>query len=192
METQKINELISEFEARHGRPLNPYEVGMVGLRNQTRSNKFDDVFIYFYKESGVWVVKEITKFTTDPGFLSLTSPSNSKGTAILKEGFYKDCWKLGTHKGYNALVQCRSVTVYRDSNRDTILDTKNVPTDTGLFGINIHRASASKENQVVDNWSAGCQVFANPIQFANFITLLNKNASLSKQTYYSYLLKQLS
>ena len=40
------------------------------------------------------------------------------------------------------------------------LNTEN--TDTGVFGINIHRATkyAGKKSSQVDKWSAGCQVIA--------------------------------
>ena len=34
-----------------------------------------------------------------------------------------------------------------------------------MFGINIHRASATRESTQVDKWSAGCQVVANPHEY---------------------------
>ena len=50
--------------------------------------------------------------------------------------------------------QVKPVKIYRDGNRDNTVD-RNVPTQEGLFGINIHTAGW---NYVVWNWSAGCIV----------------------------------
>ena len=67
---------------------------------------------------------------------------NSKGVAILKPGQYLKSHKLRLHGGkYLALGQQNPLTVYRDNNRDDNYDLNESKTDTGLFGINIHRAS---------------------------------------------------
>lgn len=158
----------------------PYELNIVGIRNSsTIPNKFDDTLYVFWKnDSGNWEGKHYT-ITTDPGTYWLQNPSSNLGTAILKEGQYKDTYKLGLHKGqYKALVQSKPVTVYRDYDRKALLDFNNGREDTGLFGINIHRSSPTGTSQNVDKWSAGCQVFENGQDFAKFIELADKHNSL--------------
>jgi hypothetical protein len=88
---------------------------------------------------------------------------NRLGAAILKPGQYEGCWKIGNHRGYEALVQDKPVIVYRDNNRDNILDvaSQNVDIHVGVFGINIHRANRNGRSVQVDKWSAGCQVLQN-------------------------------
>ena len=88
---------------------------------------------------------------------------NDKGVAILKPGQYRSSHKLRLHGGkYLALGQQKPLTVYRDNNRDDKYDLDESKTDTGIFGINIHRASKyeGKKSTNIDKWSAGCQVIA--------------------------------
>jgi len=93
------------------------------------------------------------------------------GTAILKPGQYRRSEAIGKHRGpYDALTQVRPVSVFRDPNRDEVLDDGGFE-ETGLFGINIHRANPSRESVQVDKCSAGCQVIADPVEFDVFISL---------------------
>ena len=104
---------------------------------------------------------------------------NPQGTAILKEGQYINTYGLGLHRGkYMALVQKRPVTVLRDYDRNAVLDFLNGTPDTGLFGINIHRASESGTTKVVEHYSAGCQVFANATDYLLFMTLCERHKQL--------------
>jgi hypothetical protein len=87
---------------------------------------------------------------------------------------------MGMHRGkYLALVQKRPVTVMRDYDRNATLDFLNGKLDTGLFGINIHRASENGTTKTVDQYSAGCQVFANVTEFILFLSLCEKHKSLN-------------
>jgi hypothetical protein len=61
--------------------------------------------------------------------------------------------------------------VWRDSNKDHTYDYDNSTIDVGMFGINIHHAGAHSEN--VNNWSAGCTVFANMDEFDDFMGLVD-------------------
>jgi hypothetical protein len=102
-----------------------------------------------------------------------------QGTAILKEGQYKDAYQIGLHKGkYYALVQRKPVTVIRDYDRNAILDFNNGRLDTGMFGINIHRASINGTTKTVDIHSAGCQVFSNVNDFNLLMQLAEKHRQL--------------
>ena len=141
-------------------------VNIVGIRNMatgTRvTNKFDDKITISYKEEGEWQY-HIFNCTTDPGDDWMDNPMNSKGCAILKPGQYKSSHKLRLHAGkYLALGQQNPVTVYRDRNADGVYDFDDSSTTTGIYGINIHRATskAGRKSTYVDKWSAGCQVIA--------------------------------
>jgi hypothetical protein len=102
-----------------------------------------------------------------------------QGTAILMQGQYKDAYQIGLHRGqYYALVQRNPVTVIRDYDRNAILDFQNGRKDTGLFGINIHRALINGTTKTVDNYSAGCQVFANINDFNLLMQLAEKHRQL--------------
>ena len=144
-----------------------FNVNIVGVRNSLTKDKvtnaFDDVMTLSYKKDGEWQYHEFD-CTTDPGTHYMNSPIvESKGTAILKPGQYRGSHKIRKHQGrYEALGQCRPVTVYRDNNRDDVYNLNTEKTDTGLYGINIHKATkyAGKNSTQVDKWSAGCQVLA--------------------------------
>lgn len=126
--------------------------------------------------------------TTEPGTYWLEKPMNNLGTAVLQPNQYVNCWRIGYHgSGLNkheALVQCNSITVYRDNNKDLIPE-KTQRLTKGLFGINIH--STGILNWIaknIDKWSAGCQVFASYNSFKEFMFLLKE----SKETFFSYTL----
>jgi hypothetical protein len=78
---------------------------------------------------------------------------------------------------YPALVQCAPVAVYRDNNKDKIEDFDPRTIEWGDFGINIHRSNPVKETTTIHKWSAGCQVFANPLDFAEFMNLVQKSSA---------------
>lgn len=149
-----------------------FNLNIVGLRNDDPTpNSFNDQIWVFWKYENKWTLKKF-KATTDPGLTWLTDPGKSAGTAILKEGQYLGSHRLGKHRGkYEALVQASPVTVIRDFNRDRILDFDSGKEQTGIFGINIHRATEKGESAFVNKWSAGCQVFARSAEYADFMKL---------------------
>ena len=158
----------------------PYQLNIVGVRNDsTTPNSFDDTMYVFWKDdAGKWQGK-FYNITTDPGTYWLNNPENPQGTAILKEGQYINSHQIGLHRGnYKALTQKNPVTVLRDYDRNAVLDFVNGKEDTGLFGINIHRASATGTTKTIDKYSAGCQVFENADDFANFLSLADKHKDL--------------
>lgn len=151
----------------------PYELNIVGIRaDSTVPNRFDDeLHVFFKTKNGAWVHYPASA-TTDPGTYWLRNPLNTQGTAILKEGQYINSYQIGMHRGlYTALVQRLPVTVLRDYDRDAVLDFWNGTPQTGLFGINIHRASLNGTTKFIDRYSAGCQVFANVKDFNQFMQL---------------------
>jgi len=156
---------------------NPYQLNIVGMRSHsTHANSFDDLLFVFYKDERLRWNASAYSITTDPGTYWLQHPLNVDGTAILKEGQYLDAYQIGLHKGqYKALVQTKPVTVIRDYDRNAYLDFFNGNEKTGYFGINIHRALAVGETKVINKWSAGCQVFSNAGDFAEFLALCSKH-----------------
>jgi hypothetical protein len=158
----------------------PFELNIVGVRaDSIKPNAFDDSINVFYKTNdGKWQLHRFPA-TTDPGTYWLKNMMNSKGTAIVKEGQYIGSHGIGMHRGkYLALTQKRPLTVIRDYNRDAVLDFMNGKEETGIFGINIHHASAWGTTSAVDKYSAGCQVFANINDFNLFMQLAQRHKQL--------------
>jgi hypothetical protein len=151
-----------------------YDLNIVGLRtSDTRSNLFNDWIMVFYRTyAGTYTFMQIP-CTTDPGLFYRNNPENINGTAILKPGQYRGAYKLGKHKGYDALQQKNPMVVYRDNDHDNFLDT-NRPVQRGVFGINIHRANPDRTSVLVDKWSAGCQVIADPTSYTWLIDICKK------------------
>ena len=158
-----------------------YDVNIIGIRNDETKNRvtnaFDDLITISYKsEEGEWQYHEF-KCTTDPGSHWVKNLLNDKGVAILKPNQYRGSHKLRLHQGkYMALGQKKDVTVYRDNNRDNNYDLNESKTDTGLFGINIHRATsrAGGKSTRVDKWSAGCQVIASNNDWYKFLDICQR------------------
>ena len=156
-----------------------YDVNIIGIRNSYTkgkvTNTFDDTITISYKCSeGVWYYHEFD-CTTDPGTAYMDDPIlENTGCAILKPGQYRGSHKIRLHGGkYTALGQKKNVTVYRDNDRDDNYDLDESKTDTGLFGINIHRATgrAGKKSTYVNKWSAGCQVIADNDDWHEFLDI---------------------
>jgi hypothetical protein len=162
MKQYTYKELEAEF-ARFGYQWPTLHV--VGIRSKANEkNKFDD---QMYLINGP--MQQIFSGTTNPGTHWLKNLMNPKGTAVLKPGQYVDSWKLGLHQGkYEALVQAKPITVYRDNNKNDLAE-ENGKEDTGMFGINIHHANSSAISSIIDKWSAGCQVLNDPKQFATLL-----------------------
>lgn len=168
-----------------------YNLNIVGIRSnqgQKVTNKFDDFLVVTYNVKGVQQ-KKVYAITTDPGLYYMNTPCNKNGTAILVPGQYRACWQIGKHNGkYTALVQRKAVSVFRDGNKDNRYDYHNI--DTGMFGINIHRSNPYSTSTKIDNWSAGCQVFANAQDFAEFMKLCEEQRKLYGNTFTYTLLEE--
>lgn len=168
----------------------PFKLNLIGVRNLAATNqqKFDDVIAYFYYDQNGKLVGKVATATTDPSTAWLKDPMNKAGAAVLKAGEYKNAWQIGLHRGsYKALVQRRPVAVIRDNDRNSIINYL-ASTQTGLFGINIHRASLNKDNVTeIGKDSAGCQVFQNASDFNSMMGM----AETSRNKYgneFSYIL----
>lgn len=157
-----------------------YNLNIVAVRDTSTPNAdtFNDVLCVFYRSAGKWHMHQF-RMTTDPGVYYRKNPLHEEGTAQLAPGQYRSAYKLAKHKGkYPALVQVRAVNFYRDNDLDTALNQSG-EIHSGLIGANIHRANELIESEQVGQHSAGCQVLANPHEYALFIALCN----LSSKTY---------
>ena len=142
-------------------------------------NKFDDALVVIYRDrKRNWEVRSYS-ITTDPGKIWQEKPMNSKGCAILVPDQYRGVYKIDGHgvTGYPAMCQRRgNVKVFRDPDRDHEHDRDAGTIDEGMFGINIHRSRKYGEADLVNSYSAGCQVFKNTTDFNDFMKLANKSA----------------
>lgn len=168
-----------------------YNLNIVGVRNSSTgdevTNKFDDKITLSYKVEGEWKFYSFNA-TTDPGRYWVENIMRVEGVACMKPGQYK-AYRIDKHRGnYDALCQREGeVEVYRDNNKDGCYDLDDNNTQTGFFGINIHRATAraGKKSTQVDKWSAGCQVIAANEDWEEFIFACYKAESIwgNKFTY---------
>lgn len=136
------------------------QVNIVGVRTPTRrANAFDDWIYLAWVEQGKWRYLRHAA-TTDPGLYWLEE-GRVDGTAIMVPGQYVDAYCWGKHRGtYTTLVNRGSpVRVYRDANKDDILDMDPATIEEG-WGLNLHHAGRDSSGSAVSKWSGGCQVWA--------------------------------
>jgi hypothetical protein len=148
-----------------------YNLNIIGIRSKDHQpNSFDDRMCVVFRDEQGWVTRT-WECTTEPGKYWLENPTNVSGTAILVPGQYRSVYKIGKHQGkYDALCQKGgAVKVYRDDNKDAIIDAEVSTEEEGYFGINIHKAGANSTQ--VDRWSAGCQVFSHSADFDEFMSI---------------------
>ncbi len=146
-------------------------------------NRFDDLLCCFWREAGIWKAA-YWPCTTDPGLYWLESPGRVDGTAIIKPGQHRGAYKLGQHKGqYECLVPAYPIPVWRDRNKDARVDYGQG--DSTSETTQIHRANAGRTSTIVDKWSAGCIVIANPVDFAQLMDLARKQITAGMGTRYT-------
>lgn len=123
------------------------------------TNTFDDFGV-------LWVngeVAEVFPCSTTAGKHYIQNPityGGITGTAIACQQIVKGSHQFKTASNWKSLwlgmpyfQQIKPIKIYRDGNKDCVLDTINL--QIGLFGINFHQAGLGN---FIDNWSAGCQV----------------------------------
>ena len=163
-----------------------YNLNIIGVRshnNNKVTNQYDDILIVDYN-TGNGHKRVCYTITTEPGKYYMQNLCNPKGAAILVPGQYRGCWQIGLHRGkYKALCQKKEVKVYRDNNKDTIYDINPENVDKGIFGINIHRSNKTCICDTIDKYSAGCQVFNDPVEFNAFMRLCEAQRKLYGNTF---------
>ena len=137
-----------------------YDLNIIGARSPSReAGLFDDWVHVVYRLGGKWY-EEMFPCSTDPGLYWLDNPMRVAGTAIIcSPQQIRAGYELGSHRGqYECLVPRLPIKVWRDNNRDSILDTDGQEFDG--YGIQIHRSSRSETSTRVGKWSAGCVVLS--------------------------------
>lgn len=167
------------------------QMNIFGVRNSDiAANTFDDRVGVLYKDiTGQWQM-EIYEATTDPGEYARLNPMNSDGTAIVVPGFHKECYKVGLHKGQEAMEQIAPMIYVRDANKNKTLDFLYKLTKWKIFKqvakTNIHRAGSN--SLIVDKWSYGCQVFKREADFKQFMKTVKGAIAYGHKNVFDYTL----
>tara|TARA_R100000655_G_scaffold110002_1_gene166884 strand:- start:1099 stop:1701 length:603 start_codon:yes stop_codon:yes gene_type:complete len=168
-----------------------YDLNIIGFRTLNDSqgfNQFNDTIAICYKLNSNWIVEKGAA-TTDPGRYWLTKP-DYKACAIMVHGQqYRGVYKIGLHRGkYEALTQCNKIKFWRDGNKDSHLDYSG-PIYNSIIGLNIHKSSSRQGGSLyVDKWSAGCQVWQDPLDHERMIQLCKKQVQNLGYHTFSYTL----
>ena len=160
-----------------------YNLNIIGIRaNDNKANTFNDLICLLYKVNDKWTLKKYDA-TTDPGLYYREHPINVNGTAILKDGCYRNSFGIGLHHGkYRCLVQIKPLALWRNNNKNSTLDF-NGKTTNEMAEIHIHRATASGVSKYVDKWSAGCQVIASSSDYAEFMRIIDTSTKYFKPVF---------
>ena len=176
-------------------------INFCGVRNNVTNDTFNDELYIYWKDTtdGQFKCVKTSGFTTKPGkrvILNERGDTNSKGAAIVKEGWHPDCWHHGEHGGkYDALRQdegiTKPITITRDKTQfgnkgNYELRIFSDTTEVGYPYTNMHRSGIPQGNSV-NGWSAGCQVFKYKNEFDEMLSMANV-ASQNGQTKFSYFL----
>jgi len=174
-----------------------FNVNIVGVRSSvTTANLFDDAMLLLYKNKKDQWEAASSVITTDPGEKYLMHPLGAKGTAILVPGQYRGAYQVDTHARSNpkfaheALCQRGAkLKVWRDNNRDKVLDHDPESIDEGWHGINIHRSKVG-EADYVGSYSAGCQVFKNGTDYKLFLDVIKRSRDMYGNSFSYTLLEE--
>ncbi|MDK9362442.1 MULTISPECIES: hypothetical protein [Lelliottia] len=186
-----INTMVNNGYSVFDTPEMEWNLNIVGIRSAGNSSKnFDDLLLVFFRQGNDWGCY-FYNITTDPSPYYLEKPLSdvyTKGTAILKEGQYKEAYEINFHHGkYEALCQnLGPVVVYRDNNYDEYMNLIPGTEEVGYFKINIHKGPVDGESTTLNKkYSAGCQVFLNIDDFNEFMSLCFKSREIfgNKFTY---------
>lgn len=176
------------------------------------TNRFTDVVIVAWIEGGKKFAESYPATTVPGASFALSTnrkfasqSKNANGVGIMKERQYINQYTPGYHHGgsakpHLALRSVSSQSAHRDKNySDNWLTLAVSPVGklganmAGLFGdgggMQLHNSGASTAaNKTVDNWSAGCQVFANEKQHNRLMELAGKSQKATKSNKFSYVL----
>ena len=155
-----------------------YDLNIIACRNmKERPDTFQDTIHVVYHDGSKWI-EYVFPCTTHAGQHYLLNPSRSSGVAILKHNHqYRSSFKIGMRSsGYECLVPCKDIPVWRDGTRDEVIDYGGEDHDSA--GIQIHRANSSNTSLRIGRYSAGCVVLQTG--FNDFMNLCHKQVQYRK------------
>ncbi|MBE9224886.1 peptidoglycan-binding protein [Phormidium sp. LEGE 05292] len=158
--------------------------GADGTPNEDTFNEWNDRRMVIEIASGTPKIVGNWLATTEPGDYYTYHPMNPEGAARIAFGQYK-AWQVGKHgnsEPHEALVQCMSVKVYRDSNKDGLRNGDSI--DEGLFGINQHWGYDMRQ---VRSASAGCLVGQSRKSHQEFMALVKQDRRYQLNDKYVFL-----
>lgn len=168
----------------------PYDLNVWGIRAKDFIlDRIDDLICVAYVDG--FGNEKLFSFTatTDPGKYYMSNPMNTKGCAVLQPGQYLGSHRIGKHRGkYKALVQVKPMRFWRVKMKNGQPDWANATTEIAVIGANIHRMLDLAIATLVGQWSAGCQVFANPWENACLMNLVDMQIAMLKTDVVSYTL----
>lgn len=116
-------------------------------------------FLLFFKNG---IITECAPCSTRAGDFYVFSPityGGITGTAVLAEGYYPKTYlgSFQTRLGWRSFecLQRKSINIYRDGNRNRVIDKTTLVVGGTDIGINIHSAGWGN---IIGRWSAGCIV----------------------------------
>ncbi len=156
------------------------KINIIGIRtNDQTPDKFNDYMAVAYKGEF-----HLFPCTTEPGVYWLKNPMRVTGTFVMIPDQYIDCWKIGFHHDYEALVLCGIIQGWRDSNKDSLINPDKSKVYSDGQAVDIHHAHNTVVQTVIDKYSAGCQVIQ---KFSDWLILFGL-VKAAKQDKYSYTL----
>lgn len=159
-----------------------FNVNVFGFRSpELTVDAFNDILGVAYQDDFGRGVVLIVKGTTKPGLYYLKNKVGGiNGTFILKEGYYKGCWKSGLHGGkYEALRQAKHGLFqgWRDEDNDSELDMSG-EVYNDVSGLNFHTTSFVNNKEKVGAYSAGCQVVQDDKDFMTQRAIIYKSMEI--------------
>lgn len=154
---------------------------IIGVQSEEDTfNVFDDKF-YLFNGTGDNVSDQkfimVTSGTTNAGKNAMMTYEkyNPDGFAVTKTNeWYYGVWKYGLHRGkMPALRQIRPFLISRDGDKDTkVEEGKSLPVMCGInFHANTYNLETTEIRQIINGWSAGCQVVNNIPKYNRIIEL---------------------
>lgn len=163
------------------------------------TNAFTDWMYICYQEKGKNKIKSC-RATTKPGLYGEGTILNPKmiegivGTAVVVPNQYKGLWHMSFFNRLEEGISCMSgnphlcpslrqigdVTVWRDGNKDLMIDKDAPKTTGGHYGINCHYMGNDQTPKIysddnLNNWSLGC--FGAPLEDIYYLFLVLKYCS---------------
>lgn len=158
---------------------------ILGVRsNEDAPNRFDDKFYLFENKKFI----DVTSGTTNPGTPVLEGgflKYNKVGAAVVaSDNWYYDVWTYGLHMGkMPALKQVGNFLLFRDGNKNNKSEEVGVPIKGSGYGINFHAATYNNNfkglQNIIGDWSAGCQVVNDKQKHLEWINLLKPQKRVS-------------